>query len=464
MRSSRQLSRAAALLFSAAIAAAAPRPNIVFIFADDLGWGDLGCYGNRRIKTPNLDRLAGEGTLFTQFYVNSGVCSPSRTAVMTGQYPARHRVHGHFATHENNRRRGMPDWLDPAVPTVTRLLKAAGYATAHFGKWHLGHGEGAPEPGDYGIDDHRTYNSNGPGWEDADDPFFRARSSALIVDEAIRFIRAHKDGPFYVNVWTLVPHATLNPTKEQMEPYLRFGPRGVPHVGTAPIYYGSVSDLDRHVGRLVAAVDELGLKERTLILFSSDNGPEDIHIRNANHSGIGSAGPLRGRKRSLYEGGVRVPFLVRWPGHVPAGRVDDDSVVTGVDLLPTFCALAGAEIPADHKLDGEDRSGVLLGRPSPRRKPIFWEWRFRIFGHVSNMSPMLAVRDGKWKLLMNPDRSRAELYDIRADPREMNNLAEKHPEVVERLAKLVLDWQKTLPPGPVDPQAGKDDYPWPGRK
>ncbi len=464
MGSSRQLSRAAALFLSVALAAAAPRPNIVFVFADDLGWGDLGCYGNTRIRTPNLDRLAREGTLFTQFYVNSGVCSPSRAAVMTGQYPARHRIHGHFATHENNRRRGMPDWLDPAVPTVTRLLKAAGYATAHFGKWHLGHGEGAPDPGAYGIDDHRTYNSVGPSWEDADDPYFRARSSALIVDEAIRFIREHRDGPFYVNVWTLVPHATLNPTKEQMEPYLRFGPRRVPHVGTAPIYYGSVSDLDQQVGRLVAAIDELGLKERTLILFSSDNGPEDIHIRNANHSGIGSVGPLRGRKRSLYEGGVRVPFIVRWPGHVPAGQVDDESVVTGIDLLPTFCALAGAEIPPDHKLDGEDRSGVLLGRPSPRTKPIFWEWRFRIFGHVSNMSPMLAVRDGKWKLLMNPDRSRVELYDIPADPRESDNVAGEHPDVVERLAKLVLEWQKTLPPGMRDPRAGKDDYPWPGRE
>ena len=338
-------------LFLAAQAALA-RPNVIFIFADDLGWGDLGCYGNDRIKTPSLDRLADQGTLFTQFYVDGSVCSPSRTAMMTGQYPARNRVHGHFAAHEQNRRRDMPDWLDPNVATVTQLLDQAGYATAHFGKWHLGNGPGAPAPGEYGIDDHRTVNTNGPGWKDEKDQYFRARSSRLFVDEAIRFIERHKDEPFYVNVWSLVPHATLNPTKEQLAPYMRFGPVGVPHIGAAPIFYASVTDLDTQVGRLMAKLDELGLANNTLVVFSSDNGPEDIHIRNANHSAMGSPGPFRGRKRSLYEGGVRMPFIVRWPGHVPAGRIDDESVVAGVDFLPTICKLAGVAVPAGHKLDG----------------------------------------------------------------------------------------------------------------
>ncbi|MCP5113011.1 MAG: sulfatase-like hydrolase/transferase, partial [bacterium] len=278
-----------------------------------------------------------------------------------------------------------------------------------------------------------------------------------------RFIDANKDGPFYINVWTLVPHATLHPTEEQMQPYLRFGPRGVPYKGASRIYYSSVTDLDAQVGRLMAKLDETKLAGNTLVIFSSDNGPEDIYINNANHSGIGSAGPLRGRKRSLYEGGVRVPFIVRWPGKTPAGRIDDSSVIAGVDFLPTIASIAGVELPSAMKPDGEDRSAALLGKPAPRTKALFWEWRFRIFGHVSNMSPMLAVRDGKWKLLMNPDRGRIELYDIPRDPREKNNIADANPSVVRRLSEKALAWQKTLPKGMVEPAAGKDDYPWPGR-
>jgi len=157
-------------------------PNVIFILADDLGWGDLGCYGHRDIKTPNLDRLASQGSLFTQFYVSNPVCSPSRTGFTTGHFPARHKVHGHFATPEINEARGMPNWLDPTVVTIPRILKQAGYATAHFGKWHLGNGKQAPGPEAYGFDDHRTVNSNGPTWDEPDSSF-RARSSELIIDE-----------------------------------------------------------------------------------------------------------------------------------------------------------------------------------------------------------------------------------------------------------------------------------------
>lgn len=438
------------------------RPNVIFILADDLGWGDLGCYGHTRIKTPHLDRLAGQGSRFTQFYVNSGVCSPSRTAFMTGHFPARHRIHGHLATPRQNAARAMPNCLDPSVPTVTKILKDAGYVTGHFGKWHLGHNSGSPDPGAYGIDDHRTRSSNGPTWDDID-PYFRARSTRLIVDETIRFVEANRDKPFYVNLWTLLPHATLHPTEEQMEPYRRFGPAGkLPYKGAPQIYYASVGDLDQQVGRLLDKLDELGLADNTVVFFSSDNGPEDIHIRNASHSGVGSPGPFRGRKRSLYEGGVRMPFIVRWPGRVPAGRVDNTSVLTAVDFLPTVCKLAGANLPGGMGLDGENVGDVLRGRLRPRTKPIMWEWRFTIAGHVLNKSPMLAIRDGNWKLLMNPDRSRVELYDIPRDPSELNNLADRSSEVVERLSKELLAWQKTLPEGPVQAAAGRNDYPWPG--
>lgn len=446
-------------------ASAAERPpNIVFILADDLGWGDLGCYGHPHIRTPNLDRLARQGTLFTQFYVNSAVCSPSRTAFMTGQFPARHRIHGHLADHTRNRDRRMPDWLDANVPLVSRQLQAAGYRTAHFGKWHLGSGDQAPDPGAYGFDVHRTLQSAGPGFEQEEDEYFRARSTDLLVDEAIRFIDAHRDEPFFINLWTLVPHATLHPTDEQMEPYRRFGPRNVPYRGAAQIYYATVTALDAALGRLFRKLDDADLTDRTLIFFSSDNGPEDLHIRNAAHSGIGSPGPFRGRKRSLYEGGVRVPLIVRWPGRVPAGRVDRQSVLTAVDWLPTLCRLAGAPLPPDYAPDGEDIGRVLRGEPVRRRRNIYWQWRFGIAGHPLHHSPALAVRSGEWKLLLNPDRSRVELFRIPDDPAELRNVAKEHPDITDRLAAAVLAWHKSLPGDPLAASAGRIHGRWPGVK
>lgn len=432
------------------------RPNIIFVFADDWGWGDLGCYGHQQLRTPNLDRLASQGTLFTQFYVCSGVCSPSRTAVMTGHFPAAHRIHGHLATHELNEKRAMPDWLDEDATTLTDLLRQAGYRAGHFGKWHLGSGEGAPPPGAYGIDEHRVWNGGGPTWP-TDDPKWRARSTEKIIDESIAFMEKHRGAPFYINAWLLDTHARLTPTQDQLDRYPR-------DLGAIQMYYAAATEADHQIGRLLARLDELGLSENTIVVFSSDNGPEDIEIRNASEHGVGSAGPFRGRKRSLYEGGVRVPFIVRWPGETPAGRVDHDSVISAVDLLPTFCRLAGAKVPRELDLDGEDMSSALHGKNVTRTKPLMWEWRFRIYGHVLNHSPQLSIRDGKWKLLMNPDRSRVELYDIPSDPSEMNNLAKEHPDVVNQLAERVLAWQKTLPPGPVEEAAGSNAYPWPGSK
>jgi N-acetylgalactosamine-6-sulfatase len=381
---------------------------------------------------------------------------------MTGCFPARFAVHGHFAADQQNAARGMPNWLDPQAPTLPRLLRQAGYATAHFGKWHLGSGAKAPDPGAYGIDVHRTINSSGPAFEDERDPYFRARSTGLIVDEAIRFIESHRDEPFYVNLWTLVPHATLHPTDDELKHYQRFSPAGVPYQGAEQVFYAAVTGMDKELGRLFAKLDELKLADNTLVLFSSDNGPEDIHIRNASHSGVGSAGPFRGRKRSLYEGGVRTPLIARWPGKVPAGRIDEESVVSAVDLLPTACKLVGVELPADYRGDGEDVSDILQGHARPRHTTLYWEWRFRIMGEPYHHSPMLSVREGKWKLLFNPDRSRVELYDIPNDRMELNNFAAQHPEVINRLANQALAWQATLPKGPIEPAAGKVNYGWPG--
>jgi len=434
------------------------KPNVIFILADDQGWGDLNVYGHPYLKTPNLDRLAAEGTRFAQFHVNATVCSPSRTAFMTGHFPARHKVHGHFDNHKVNEERDMPNWLDPDVTTVTDLVKSAGYVTGHFGKWHLcgANDTNAPSPGAYGIDDHRTIVSNSHGWRN--DNFqpseFLPRSTDLFVDEAIRFIQAHKAESFYLNLWTQIPHEKLMPTPEQLEVYKDLQPDKDDfdswmrnYVGKAKnldqqmkIYCASVTSLDKAIGRLLAALDELGLTDDTFVFFASDNGPEEMGFGNS----VGSPGPFRGRKRSMYEGGIRVPAIARWPGHIPAGRVDSTSVFSAVDWLPTISSITGIPMP-DIKPDGEDVSDILKGTSRPHNKPIMWEWRFKVFGVDPQQPPQLAIRDGQWKLFINPDGSKVELYDIPADPEERNNVAEANPAVVQRLKIALLDWKKTLP-------------------
>ncbi len=452
------------------------RPNIIFILTDDQGWADAKFAGHPYVITPNLDRLASQATWFRQFYVAATVCSPSRCGFMTSHFPARHLIHGHFATHAQNEARCMPDWLDPEVTTVTRLLQQSGYATAHFGKWHLGNGDGAPTPGAYGIDVHRTVNTNGPALGDDGpappdgkkrppaqaDPYFRAKSTTMIVDETIDFIRKHKDGPFYVNVWTLLPHAPLKPTPEQLAVYQALVPRAddpafgqwmQKYLGAAKdlksqmqVFCASLTDLDAQIGRLMGALDEMGITDNTIIFFSSDNGPEDYRIGNAANAGVGSTGPLRARKRSMYEGGIRTFGLLRWPGRVAAGRVDNTSVMSSVDWLPTVCKLAGVNVPDAVQLDGEDMSDIWFGASRPRHKPLYWEWLFMVSGGGQYQPPTLAVRDGDWKLFMNHDGSHAELFDIPKDPAETRDVAAEHPEVVNELSAKLSAWVKSLPP------------------
>lgn len=438
-------------------AASAKTPNIIFILTDDQGWADAHFAGHPYVKTPNLDRLAREGTWFKQFYVAATVCSPSRCAFMTSHFPARHHIHGHFSTHEQNAARFMPDWLDPKTPTITSLLKAAGYVTGHFGKWHLGSGENAPTPHAYGIDDVRAMVCRDPAWTEPSTTFW-AKSTRLIVDEAIRFIKANKDRPFYANVWTLLPHAPLNPTPEQLAVYDKlvaspndftgwmrdYAAQAKDFTSQMKIFCASLTDLDTQIGRLLNALDELKLTDNTIVFFSSDNGPEDYRIGNAANAGVGSPGPLRARKRSMYEGGIRTFALLRWPGKV-ARRVDETSVIGGVDWLPTICKLTGVNVPASVQCDGEDVSDIWLGKPRPRQRPLYWEWLFRVWGD-EYQPPKLAVRDGPWKLFVNHDGSRAELYNIPQDIAERNNVAANHPDVVRELTAKVLAWAKSLPP------------------
>lgn len=426
-------------------APAGPKPNIVFIFADDWGWGDLSCHGHPYLKTPNIDRLAREGLDFQQFNVLNPVCSPSRTAVMTGQYPARFCIHQHFASPPSNAQRNMPDWLDAKATMLPRLLKQAGYRTAHFGKWHLTNRQthGSPAPAVYGLDEASVFNG-GAEWPSAD-----LHAAGM---DAAAFIKASAGRPFFINVWLHESHTPHVPTKASMEKWKHLDEQ-------KQVYAAVITDGDNAVGTILEALQEAGVEENTLVIFSSDNGPEwtgkkrgTANDKDAGVQGydtyysVGETGGLRGRKRSLFEGGVRVPFILRWPGHTPAGAKNEKTVVTALDLLPTFCAAAGVKLPEGYRGDGENLLDAFNGKQVSRTRPIFWEWR----GNQTEPDwwPRLAVREGDWKLAMTYDASRVELHQLIDDRGESKDLAKDHPEIVARLTRLAQDWKATLPAEP----------------
>lgn len=441
------------------------QPNIIFVFADDMGFGDLGCYGNKLIKTPNLDKMAAEGTLFTNFSVAACVCSPSRVGIMTGQFPARHQIHYAMgANFEHNERFHMPNYLRSDVPTIASLLKKYGYSTAHFGKWHMGATADAPLPSEYGFDESKTHNSNNTSEnEQIYKGIEQSEKAGRLIDVTLDFIERQKDKPFYINCWLTEPHAVLAPSEEQMAEYPDLSCRAKGFSSATQVYNSVITDVDFQIGRLIRKLDEWGLSENTLLIFSSDNGPAPIWGIGTVHSGAGKVGPLRGCKASLYEGGIRVPFIVRWPSVIPQNKVDNITVMNGVDLLPTFCSLAGINLPSALKTDGLDMSKALLGDPVKRSKPIMWQYRFSPWGRHIQKSPALAMRDGDWKLMMNPDGSRIELYNLKENPCEVDSKAFEFPEIVERMSKILLDWHNSLPDVESMPEsAGSFEYPWPG--
>ena len=427
------------------------RPNIVFIFADDWGWGDLGCHGHPYLKTPNIDRLANEGTDFHRFTVASGVCSPSRAAVMTGHFPARYCVDGHFAWVPSNQRRNMPDWLDTKAPLLPRFLQQAGYATAHYGKWHLANDmiPDSPFPSEYGYDDYGSYNCAGPQMFVHDD-----------VKSAIPFMeKSHAAGkPFFINLWIHEPHTPfhVDPKLQKLFPDLEEADN---------IYAATLYHADLRIGQLLDALDRMKITENTLVIFSSDNGP----ARGAPGSpitlmydsatgpgyGIGGAKGITGGRRAfkggLLEGGIGVPFIARWPGKIPAGKVDKKSIFSAVDLLPTFCELAGVKLPASYKSDGMSQVQTLMKRGESRRsKPLFWRISAPWPAHESKPDHWVSyvVVDQQWKLCMSRDFSYFELFDLEADPLEKRNLAENETKVATNLKKKLDNWLASLPKKP----------------
>lgn len=433
------------LLVGGICSAQEPRPHIVLVLADDLGLGDLSCYGSDIVKTPHLDQIAREGTRFTQYYSAAPICSPARCGIITGQFPARWNITSFLQDKKGNRACGQADFLDAAAPSLPRVLKGAGYATAHFGKWHLGGGRDVTAPpkfAAYGYDEAAgTWESPEPHpditatnwiWSDQD-KVKRWNRTAFFVDRTLQFIGEHPQQPCFVNVWLDDPHTPWVPeaTAKNEKPK----PQSLENLKKV------LTELDQQMGRLAKA-----LPANTLLLFISDNGPlPTFEAKRATN--------LRGSKLSLYEGGIRVPFIARWPGKVPAGAVDEKSVLAGVDLLPTLATIAGAKLAAEYRADGEDVSGQLLGKPAERMKTLYWEYgrgetnAFK-YPPAADRSPQLAMRAGQWKLLVNADGTHLELYDLAADPREQTNVAQEHAETAAAMRAFTLAWKRSLPKAP----------------
>jgi arylsulfatase A-like enzyme len=441
-------------------AAASGRPNVVMVFIDDMGWADLSCFGQTDAKTPHIDRLAAEGMRFTQFYVNSPICSPSRCALTTGQYPQRWRITSYLNHRADNERRGMAQWLDPQAPTLARLLKQAGYATGHFGKWHLGGQrdvDDAPPITAYGFDESLT-NFEGMGakllpltlrpgeaaegriWGDAErlgGPVVWMQRSQItrgFVEAAIPFMdRAVRKGqPFYLNLWPDDVHGPWWPPVDKWAE----GKRG--------LYLAVLEAMDQQLGRLFEHIRATpALSENTLILLCSDNGHEP---------GAGSGGRLRGAKTQLYEGGIRSPLIVwgpRWMAAERVGTVNEQSVFSAIDLVPSVLELAEVEVPAGLALDGEALWDTLVGKAEGsrqaalcwRRPPDRKSWP----PHLPEEQSDLAIRLGNWKLLCEYDGSRPHLYDLKQDEGEERNVAEANPAVVAQLTREVVAWHRALP-------------------
>jgi arylsulfatase A-like enzyme len=438
--------------------AAAAKPNVIQILIDDMGYADSKCYGGP-IPTPNIDRLAAEGIRFTRAYVASPICSPSRVGITTGQCPSRHRIHSFLDTRKRHRELGMRDYLDPKAPSAARTFQQAGYATAHVGKWHMGGGRDvgdAPLPTEYGFDESLTsFEGLGdrvlpPGrLSEMNEKLGRGKIThapqseltQIYVDRTLDVIKRSREAnkPFYIHLWLNDVHDPFAPKPELMKKYERYSENKY-----LQQYFATIDEMDRQIGRLLNSIDR-----NTLVLLLSDNGPTAWpRYYKEGFDPPGSTAGLRGRKWSLYEGGIRVPLIARMPGRIPAGRVDDSTVVSALDLYPTCCSLAGIKRP-DVDFDGEDMAETFMGRPRLRKKDLFWEYgrdaSYIRPGLERDRSPNLAIRSGNWKLLMNDDRSRIELYDLNRSDKEETNVAVEHKNIARDLSTRLMAWRKSLP-------------------
>lgn len=431
------------------------RPNIVLIYADDLGYGDLGVYGHHTIQTPHLDRLAREGVRLTNYYAPSPLCSPSRAGLMTGRTPFRSGIRSWIPA-------GTPVQLEAAEVTLATLLRQVGYETFLGGKWHLNAGLDQAEqtqPQDHGFDHWLALHAFPIPHNRNPTNFYRngealgeveGFTAQIVIDESIAWLEGRRQGgsssaaPFFMYLAMIEPHSThANP--DDFNALYAHLTRGVPEpivngLPEPPVelleargpgeYYANITYMDAQIGRFLAALENAGLSDSTMIIFASDNGPVTTVWRNWWEVNLyGSTGGLRGRKGDLWEGGIREPAIVRWPGVVEPGTVSD-ALVNGYDLLPTLATIGGFALPEDRPIDGEDFSTIFHGGEFAREKPLYWE-----FDDVEGFH--YALRDGDWKLLADEDLERLELYNLTIDPHEVLDQAAAEPEALAAMtAKL----------------------------
>jgi len=463
-------------------------PNIIFILADDLGYAELGCYGQQKIKTPHLDRLAAEGMRFTQNYCGNAVCAPSRCALMTAKHPGHAYVRDNRAVkleelpEEARQRYGLEYGGQQPIPdaevTIAEVLKQKGYATAAVGKWGLGQIGTTGDPNQQGFDLFFGYNCQAhahtyypghlwrnhdkvllhnhppvpgharlPDGADPNDPAsyepFKGQdySADHMIEAALDFIRENRQRPFFLYVPSTIPHVALQIPDEELKPYLGkweekpfVGGGYTPHQTPRAAYAAMISRLDKDTGRIMALLAELDLDDNTLVMFSSDNGTTHLD-KEVDYEFFESVGPLRGLKGSLYEGGIRVPLIARWPGKIQPGTTTDH-LTAFWDVMPTIAEVTGAETPAG--IDGISFAPTLLGRPDDQKQHEFLYWEFPGYGGQQ------ALRMGDWKAVRqnmlrrnNPDPLKIELYNLKDDIGESRDVAAEHPEIVARMRAIM---------------------------
>lgn len=457
---------AASVLLSAPLLAAdgdnAARPNFVIVLADDLGYGDLVCYGHPRIQTPHLDRFAAEGLRLTSCYAAAPNCSPSRTGLMTGRTPSRVGVYNWIPMQS-------PMHVRRSEITIATLLRNAGYDTCHTGKWHLnGHFNQPtqPQPWDHGFS--HWFSTQNNALPNHHNPFNFVRNgrpvgklegyaSELVANEAIDWLEHLRDPtkPFFLYVCFHEPHEPIASAQRFTDLYDSDDP-------SLRAHHGNISQMDAAFGRIVEELDRLDLRDDTFTFFTSDNGPAITRIHPH-----GSAGPLRDKKGSVYEGGIRVPGMIQWPGHVTPASTSDEPVC-GVDLLPTLCEIAGIEPPQDRELDGSSITAVLRGEKVDRHRPLYWQF------HRASGDKKVAMRDGDWKLLAglseapekpgggiepgemeqmkNAELTGFVLYNLTTDIGEEHDVYDTHPQIAARLReKMTAIHRAVRDEGPVWP-------------
>jgi len=441
-------------LLAATSLSAASRPNIIYIMADDLGYAELGSYGQKKIKTPHLDRMAAEGMRFTQHYTSSPVCASARCSLMTGRHGGHAYVRSNFEVGTWDSYRGQLPLRDDDV-TIAEILKRAGYATGAFGKWGLGEPGSSGDPLNQGFDRFYGFNCQRhahnlfPNYlvDDREKRPLKGNTRGLtgetygpqsVADEMLKFIRQNRNKPFFVYYPTVIPHLALQVPEEELKQYdgqweetPYTGKSYLPHPRPRAAYAAMITFMDRQVGRLMALLKELNLDDNTIVLFTSDNGTTFLK-QQVDYEFFNSVDGLNGLKGSVYEGGIRVPLIARWPGRIKAGAVSPH-ICSHYDAMATLAELAGTK--PDPGTDGVSYLPELLGRKQKRHDYLFWDF--------AGYGGQLAVRMGDWKavkrnLKKNPDAP-LELYHLKTDRNETTDLAKEKPDLARRLGQIMLD-------------------------